>query len=202
MATAKKPGISFYAVMFVVVFLSTIAHEIVHLLTAMACGAKTFAFSLGRVSYLAPVDEGDFTAQRTLIALSGPVFTLALGLFGAWLAIARRMAFGYSLVFVAFFFRLVAMAMSVFAGNHNDEARVSLDLGFPYWALPSVFVITLGAAFIASSVRLRFGFLVLILSYLTVSAAFTGLIYHDGQLPGQDRCDGILSPFFAPEFGC
>ncbi|MFY0638086.1 hypothetical protein [Maricaulis maris] len=194
-----KPGVTFYAVMFVVLFLTTVLHELTHLLTGLALGVDTFAFGLGRVSLRSPAD---FEWQVTLISISGPLFTLTMGLFGAWLAIGRRLAFGYDLVFVAFYQRLLAMTMSVVTGNHNDEARVSLDLGLPWWAVPSVFIAVLGTALFFSSVRLRFGFLVLFLSYVTASLGYTLLIYLDGQLPGQGLCDSIMAPFYDPAFGC
>ena len=200
--TPAKPGITFYATMFAVLIVTMVLHELVHLLTALALGVETFAFGLSRVSYVPPVDPADFAVQATIISISGPIFTLALGLFGAWLAISRRLAFGYELIFIALVQRLLAMSMSVITGYHNDEARVSLDLGLPWWVLPSVFVTILAAAFIASSIRLRFGFLVLFLSYITMSLGYTALIYLDGQLPGQDRCDSVMAPFYDSEFGC
>lgn len=196
----KKPGLKFYAVMLVVLFITMTLHELVHLVTALALGVETFAFGLGRVSYQVPV--ADFATQEMIISISGPIFTLSLGLFGMWLAVRRKIAFGYDLVFVALFQRLMAMAMSVMTGNHNDEARVSLELGLEWWVLPSVFVTILAAAFIASSVRLRFGILVLFLSYLTSSVGYTALVFLDGQFPGQGHCDSVMAPFYDPHFGC
>ena len=125
---ATKPRIGFYATMFVVLFITTFMHELVHLLTALAYGVETFAISLGRVSYQIPGDPSDFAVQGAIISISGPLFTLTMGLFGAWLSIARKISFGYDLVFIAFFQRLMAMSMSAITGYHNDEARVSLEL--------------------------------------------------------------------------
>lgn len=194
-----KPGVGFYAVMFGMLFLTTVLHELTHLLTALAFGVETFAFGLGRVSYRMPAD---FALETTVIAISGPVFTLTMGLFGTWLAVGRRIAFGYDLVFVAFFQRVMAMTMSLITGTHNDEARVSMELGLPWWVLPSVIVAILAAGLFASSARLRFGLLVLFLSYATASAGFTALIFLDGQLPGQGLCDSIMAPFYDPAYGC
>lgn len=199
---AKRPGLKFYAMMLVVLFVTMVMHELVHLVTALAFGVETFAFGLARVSYQLPVAAAEFATQSTIISISGPLFTLSLGLFGAWLAVSRKVAFGYDLVFVALYQRLMAMAMSVFTGNHNDEARVSLELGFDWWVLPSVFVTILATAFVASSIRLRFGILVLFLSYLTTSVGYTALIFLDGQFPGQGPCDSVMAPFYDPHFGC
>lgn len=196
----KKPGLKFYATMLVVLFVTMVMHELVHLITALALGVETFAFGLARVSYQMPT--ADFSTQATIISISGPIFTLSLGLFGAWLAVRRKISFGYDLVFVALYQRLMAMAMSVVTGNHNDEARVSLELGLEWWVLPSLFVAILAAAFVASSIRLRFGVLVLFLSYLVTSAGYTALIFLDGQFPGQGPCDSIMAPFYDPHFGC
>lgn len=188
--------------MFLVLFLTTAIHELVHLLTALAYGVDTFALGLGRVRFQVPADQENFDSLSAIISISGPLFTLTMGLFGAWLAISRRIAFGYDLVFVAFFQRLMAMSMSFFTGYHNDEARVSLDLGLEWWFVPSVFVTILASALVISSVRLRFGFLVLFLSYITASLGFTAIIYLDGQFPGQGLCDSIMAPFYDPAFGC
>lgn len=179
-----------------------VMHELVHLITAISLGVETFAFGLARVSYQLPVPASEFATQATIISISGPLFTVALGLFGAWLAVNRKIAFGYDLVIVALFQRLMAMAMSVVTGNHNDEARVSLELGWEWWVLPAVFVSVLAIAFVASTFRLRFGVLVFFLSYFTISVGYTTLIYFDGQFPGQGSCDSIMAPFYDPYFGC
>lgn len=197
-----KPGLKFYVTMIAVLFVTMVMHELVHLITAIFLGVETFAFGLSRVSYQLPVPASEFTTQAAIISISGPLFTLALGLFGAWIAVIRRNVFGYDLVLVALYQRIMAMAMSVVTGNHNDEARVSLDLGWDWWVLPAVFVSILAIAFVASTVRLRFGVLVFFLSYLTISVGYTALIYLDGQFPGQGVCDSIMTPFYDPHFGC
>ncbi len=106
-----------------------------------------------------------------------------MGLVGAWLAIGKRMALGYELIFVALMQRFLAMAMSALF-IPNDEARVSLFLGFDWWVVPLMFVIPLLALTTWSSRVMKYGFAVNFFCYLTASAAFTVMVFLDGQIVG------------------
>ena len=82
--------------------------------------------------------------------------------------------------------RFLAMVMSAIF-IPNDEARVSLFLGLAWWVIPLVFVIPLLALTIWSSRVLKFGLIINFLCYLTVSIAFTMMVYGDGKLAGFAR---------------
>jgi hypothetical protein len=178
--TKNRPGIIFYLIMFLVVIVTMVMHEIVHWIAGTALGYEMY-FQLTKAGLVDGVwrSEGDYA----LVSIAGPVFTFALGAFGAWLAIARRVRFGYELIFTAFMQRALAMGMSAIF-IPNDEARVSLYLGLPWWVLPLVFVAPLLALTIWASRALRFGWLVNFLCYVTVSLAFTLVVFADGQLVG------------------
>ncbi len=185
-----KPGPSFYLTMFMIIIATMLAHELVHWSVGTALGYEMY-FTLTTSG----VVEGGWRSDLdyAIVSIVGPVFTLLVGLLGAWLAISKRMQFGYELIFAAFMQRFLAMAMSAIF-IPNDEARVSLFLGLSWWVVPLVFVIPLLVLTIWSSKVLKFGFIVNFLCYVTASIAFTVMVYGDGQLAGFEG-PGILDPF-------
>ncbi|WP_336986130.1 hypothetical protein [Altererythrobacter aquiaggeris] len=90
---------------------------------------------------------------------------------------------GYELIFVAFMQRFLAMVMSGIA-IPNDEARVSLFLNLEWWVVPLIFVFPLLALTVWSSRVMKYGFAVDFLCHLTASAAFTMMVFLDGQMAG------------------
>lgn len=182
-------GPMFYAAMFLIVIATMLLHELTHWLVGTALGYDMY-FTLTTSGIV----DGAWNSQRdfAIVSIAGPLFTASIGVLGAWLAITKRMALGYELVFGAFMQRFVAMILSgVFIPN--DEARVSLFLGWAWWVLPLVFVVFLLALTIWASRAMRFGVLVNFLCYLTASAAFTVMVFADGQLAGFEG-PGLLDP--------
>ncbi|NRA30936.1 MAG: hypothetical protein HRU11_11845 [Parvularculaceae bacterium] len=194
-----RVGIGFFATMAVIAAVTMLLHELVHAGVALALGADAVGVGLTRMRYV-----GDLSPiQQQIVSLAGPAFTLGLGFYGAYLAIVKRAALGYELIFVAAFQRTVAMGMSHFTGVHNDEARVSLFFGFDWWVLPAIAVIPAWILFFWSSARLRFGPLTFFLSYVTLSLTYTAIVALDGQLPGGGgACGGVLVPFWPEALGC
>lgn len=186
---SSKPGLSFYLTMFVISIVTMLMHELVHWLTGTALGYEMF-FTLTKSG----VVEGGWRSDLdyAIVSIAGPIFTFSMGLIGAWLAISRKMRFGYELIFIAFMQRFLAMVMSAIA-IPNDEARVSLFLGLDWWVVPLVFVIPLLVLTIWSSRVLRFGVVVNFFCYLTASIVFTVMVYADGQLAGF-KGPSILDP--------
>jgi len=180
--------------MFVIIVATMLLHELVHWSVGTALGYDMY-FTLTK----AGVVEGGWRSDLdyAIVSIAGPIFTLAIGLFGAWLAIRHQKRLGYEFIFVAFMQRLIAMALSgVFIPN--DEARVSLFLGLDWWVIPTVFVLPLFVFTIWSSRVLRFGVLVNFLCYLTVSVTFTLIVFADGQLVGFEG-PSILDPLLPDE---
>ncbi len=186
---SRKPGLPFYLTMFVIIIAMMLIHELVHWSVGTALGYKMY-FTLTTSGVL----EGGWRSDLdyAMISIAGPVFTFIVGLFGAWLAISKRMQLGYELIFAAFMQRFLAMVMSgIFIPN--DEARVSLYLGLNWFVVPLVFVIPLLVLTIWSSRALKFGLIVNFLCYLTASLAFTVMVYGDGQITGLEG-PSILDP--------
>jgi len=179
-AVQKKPGTMFYLTMFSIAIVTMIFHEITHWLAGKALGYDMY-FTLTTASLI----EGSWRSEAdyALVSIAGPLFTFAVGLFGAWLAIVKKMRFGYELIFVAFMQRFLAMIMSALF-IPNDEARVSLFLGWDWWVLPVTIIIPLFVLAVWSSIKLRFGVLVNFFCYLATSIAFTLIVAADGQLVG------------------
>lgn len=177
---STRPGLSFYLTMFIIIIATMLMHELVHWGVGTALGYEMY-FTLTK----AGVVEGGWRSELdyAIVSIAGPLFTLSIGLFGAWLAISKRMRIGYELIFVAFMQRFLAMVMSAIA-IPNDEARVSLFLGLSWIVVPLLFVTPLLALTIWASRVLKFGILVNFLCYLTTSIAFTVMVFADGQLTG------------------
>lgn len=194
-----RVGIGFFGRMAAIAAVTMVLHEIVHAGVALALGAEAVGIGLTRMRFTPSLDP----LANQIVSISGPMFTLLLGVLGAYLAIAKGRMLGYELIFVAAFQRTVAMGMSLFTNVHNDEARVSLFLGWEWWVLPALVVIPAWILFLVSSVRLRLGPLTFFLSYLTLSLTYTLMVGLDGQLPGGGgACGGILVPFWPDELGC
>ncbi len=175
-----KPKFSFYLTMFAIIIVTMLMHELTHVMVGTALGYDMY-FTLTK----AGVIEGGWRSDLdyAIVSIAGPIFTAAMGLVGAWLAISKRMALGYELIFVAFMQRFLAMVMSgLFIPN--DEARVSLFLGLDWWVVPLMFVLPLLALTIWSRRVMKYGLLVNFLCYLTASAAFTVMVFFDGQMVG------------------
>lgn len=187
--TQSKPGLSFYLTMFVVVIVTMVLHEIAHWVAGEALGYDMY-FQLTKAGLVDGTWRNDY--EQALVSIAGPVFTFWLGLVGAWLAIVKKVRFGYELIFTAFMQRAIAMGLSAFT-IPNDEARVSLFLGLDWWVVPLVFVVPLLALTVWASRALKFGFVVNFMCYVTVSLAFTLVVFADGQLPGYEGVS-VLEP--------
>lgn len=173
-----KPGPIFYLSMFVMIIITLAMHEAVHWLAGMALGYDMY-FLLTYASVLGEGYRSDLDYQ--LVSAAGPAFTVTLGVFGAWLAIAKKVKFGYELIFVAAYQRLAAMVFSAL-GVLNDEARISVFLGWEWWILPALVVVPLWILVFLASRALRFGLLVNFLCYVTASLAVTLAVAADGQM--------------------
>jgi hypothetical protein len=132
--------------------------------------------------------EGEYESveHSMLVAIGGPLVTLAQALLAFALVRWRRANFAYPYLFLALFMRVVAFGVSAF--NPNDEARTSLDLGWPLWLLPSVVVAFLFTLTVAGSKTLRVGWRTNVLLYLIVSAVAAAIVLGDpvvGRLIGR-----------------
>jgi hypothetical protein len=126
-------------------------HELAHWLAGSALGHDMIA-SPNRVWSKYPMPVGD----QGLVAAAGPLVTIVQGIIGFWLVRRRQSHIGFALLYMAFFMRLLATAMSLF--NPNDEASVSQLLGIGKWTLPLIVVSGLFILFRAASRKLKLGY--------------------------------------------
>jgi len=139
---------SFYAILFFVGIGTFFIHEFAHWLTGVALGHDMIASP----NHVWPRDPMSVRYQG-LVSAAGPLVTIAQGIAGFWLVNRGRSLLGFALLYMAFFMRLLATAMSLF--NPNDEARVSQLLGVGTWTLPLIVVVGLFILVVAASRKLE-----------------------------------------------
>lgn len=139
-------------------------HEFAHWLAGVALGHDMQA-SPNHVRPLGAVSAVD----AALISAAGPLVTILQGVLGYLLVRSAASLFGFALLYMAFFTRLLAAAVSLF--NPNDEARISAYLGLGQWTLPALVVIALLVLTFAASRRLRLSFRDQFLCYVVASLA-------------------------------
>ena len=109
--------------------------------------------SMNRAGLIA--GEYESREHRMLVAMAGPLVTYLQAVIALLLIRTRSLSLAYPFLFLALFMRSVAFAVSF--SKPNDEARTSLDLGLPFWVLPSVAVGLLLLMTIVGSRSLRIG---------------------------------------------
>ncbi len=121
--------------------------------------------------------------DQTMVSAAGPLVTIAQGIFGFWLFKRHRAQFGFALLYMAFFMRILAAGMSFF--NPNDEARISQLLGLGTWTLPLVVVIGLFGLLVSASRDLKLRFRDQFFCYLTASIVVSLIVGVDMALWGK-----------------
>jgi hypothetical protein len=109
-----------------------IIHEFAHWLTAEMLGYE----SIMRINGVSPVDGQDQTDwHKILISASGPIITVLQGLI-VYIALKVRNwnKYLYTLLFTAFYMRLLAGLMNFI--NPNDEGRISSFFEIGTFTLP------------------------------------------------------------------
>ncbi|MEO8268432.1 MAG: hypothetical protein ABI557_01855 [Aureliella sp.] len=121
--------------------------------------------------------------DQALVSGAGPLLTIAQGFLGFWLVRSQRSHFGFALLYVAFFMRLLAAGVSLF--NPNDEARISQLLGLGTWTLPILVVVGLFVLVVSASRELRLIFRDQFFCYLVSSVVVTFIVGVDMALWGK-----------------
>ncbi|MEM7049094.1 MAG: hypothetical protein AAF604_05520 [Acidobacteriota bacterium] len=167
-----KLAARFHGLLFVVGLATFVVHELAHWITGVALGYDMVATlnSVWSTETVAPSDQ-------LLVTASGPLLTILQGVIGYRLVANRGSRFGFALLYMAFFMRLVAAGISTF--NPNDEARLSLELGLGTWTLPLLVVGFLLALTVVASRRLELGFRDLLFCFVTASLAVSTIVGAD-----------------------
>lgn len=165
----------FYVTLFFVGIGTFFVHEFAHWLTGIAIGHDMVA-TPNHVWSRNPMSALD----QSMVSSAGPVITIAQGIVGFWLVKRRRSQFGFALLYMAFFMRLLAAGMSFF--NPNDEARVSQLLGFGIWTLPLIVVAGLFGLLVSASRNLKLRFRDQLFCYLVASIVVTLIVGADAAI--------------------
>ncbi len=158
------------------------------LVAAVTWGVHEFAhFQMGRwLGYdmwwslnQAGLSTGEYKtgAHRMLVAMAGPFATYLQAALAFWLIRARHSSLAYPYLFLALFMRLAASVVGL--SSPNDEARTSIDMGLPVWALPAVVVVILFGMTIAASRTLHVGWRTNLLLYLVFSVITAAIVFAD-----------------------
>lgn len=165
----------FYVTLFFVGIGTFLVHELAHWLTGIAIGHDMVA-TPNHVWSRNPMSALD----QSMVSSAGPVITIAQGIVGFWLVKRHRSQFGFALLYMAFFMRLLAAGMSFF--NPNDEARVSQLLGLGIWTLPLIVVAGLFGLLVSASRNLKLRSRDQLFCYLVASIVVTLIVGADAVL--------------------
>ena len=154
----------FSLVLFAVGIATFAVHEFAHWIAGVALGYEMLA-SPNHVWPTGDVHHAD----AALISAAGPLVTISQGVLGYFLVRSHRSLFGFALLYMAFFTRLLAAAVSIL--NPNDEARISSYLGYGQWTVPAVVVTALFVLTHLASRRLNLSFRDQFLCYVAASFA-------------------------------
>jgi len=174
-----RPSAWFWPIVPVVAALTWALHEAAHFTAGKLLGYSMWVSMNG-----SGLVEGTYasTTHSVLVAMAGPLVTYTQAVV-AWAVLRRRRSgLAYVVLFLALFMRLAAFAVGI--SHPNDEARASLDLGFPVWLIPSVACVVLLALTVSRARALRVGWRTNVLLYVVVSV-FTATIVLTDPIVGR-----------------
>ncbi len=172
--TSKHVNWNFYFVLLIATVLTFLLHEVAHWLAGVGLGYDMVMSMNG-----ASPRNGGFLSERDafLISGAGPLFTLMQALTAFFLVKSRDWTLAYPVLFVALFMRFAAAFVSLM--HPNDEARMSLALGWGMWALPALIVGGLFVLTWLASRHLKLGWKTNVASYIFCSLAFAAIVFLD-----------------------
>ncbi|MEM7205964.1 MAG: hypothetical protein AAF628_37260 [Planctomycetota bacterium] len=170
----RRPSAGFWLLVPVAAVVTWGVHEFAHFQAGRWLGYEMWV-SMNQAGLV----KGDYTSDghRMLVAMAGPFVTYLQAAAALWWILVRRSYAAYPFLFLAFFTRAVAFAVGM--AKPNDEARTSLDLGWPVWVLPSIAVGCLLVLTIIGSRTLRVGWRTNGLLYVAVSVIATAIVFGD-----------------------
>jgi hypothetical protein len=165
----------FYLLLFSVGLGTFLVHEFAHWLTGVSLGYEMVASP----NHVRSIGEMSAT-HELLVSAAGPVITIVQAIAGFIILRGQRALFGFALLYMAFFMRLLAAVVSIF--NPNDEARISEQLGLGTWTLPAIVVVFLFALVVIGSRRLELRFREQFVCYVTASIVVSLVVGLDALL--------------------
>lgn len=173
----NKVDARFYFVLAAAAIFTFVAHEAGHWLAGRLLGYDmAIGFNAVSAAPGARIPAGDLFA----ITAAGPAVTVIQALLAYALIRSKDFLLAYPFLYVACFMRLAAAFVSLF--NPNDEASLSLQLGWGQWLLPAMTVVVLLALTWAGARRLRLGWATNAWSYALCSLLFAVIVFGDVAL--------------------
>lgn len=173
-ATPFRPTRGFWLLVPLIAAFTWAAHEAAHFAAGRALGYGMWVSMNG-----AGLLEGSYasSAHTMIVAMAGPAVTYIQALV-AWALLRRRPSgAAYIALFFALFMRLAAFALGIV--HPNDEARTSLELGLPVWAVPGVACLVLLALTVSGARTLGVGWRTNGALYLLASALTAAIVFGD-----------------------
>lgn len=174
--TRPRTGWPYYATLLGVVVLTFLIHESAHWLAGEALGYEMIVSLNG-----ASTHDGRFGSPRDAfaVAAAGPLATFVQALLALWRVTSRGSVPAYTFLFVAGFMRLAAALVSIV--HPNDEALMSMSLGWGMWTLPAIVVLALLAMTWVASRRLQLRWTTQLASCALCGAAFAAVVLYDAR---------------------
>jgi hypothetical protein len=154
-----------------VLVLTFVLHEAAHWAMGVALGHDMVVGLNGAGTR---ATTGVSARDAFLISAAGPFVTIVQALVAFQLARSRASTPAYAVLFAACFMRFAAAVVSI--AHPNDEARLSLALGWGMWTVPTLVVAGLLALTWSASRRLGIGWRTNALLYLTASVVVAALV--------------------------
>lgn len=178
MVRRQRTGAGFYVLLFGVIVLTFIVHEAGHWAAGRALGYEAY-FSLNSAGvHESPIPVAHMIAVRA----GGVVVTLLQALIGLALVLRRASLAGYALLFSAAFMRFMAAVMTLM--QPNDEAAITLAMGWGRWSGHALVVAVLVALTAWGARHLRIGSKANLLAWAVASVAVTAVVGLDMALQG------------------
>jgi hypothetical protein len=178
MARRQRIGAGFYALLFGVMVLTFVVHEAGHWAAGRALGYEAY-FSLNS----AGVRDPSIPVEHMIaVRAGGVVVTLLQALLGLTLLLTRGSLAAYAVLFSAAFMRFMAAVMTLM--QPNDEAAITLAMGWGRWSGHALVVALLVGMTIWGARHLRIGWKANLLAWAVASVAVTAVVGLDMALQG------------------
>lgn len=181
----------FFCLLIIEIFVGSFLHEAAHWLAGELLGYDMQA-GIGSARPVG-VDQYRSVFDWQVVNIAGPAFTLFAALVGFVYARYLGAAWGYTLVFAAWYQRLLAAVISGIS-RPNDEARFSILLGWEWWVVPALMVAVLSTLLWLAGRRHNFGWKANVLFYVGCSIGYSLVVFADGQFPGFRHASPVLLP--------
>ena len=167
----------FYIALVIAAVITFAVHEAAHWAAGVALG-HDMVISLNGVAGGPGVELP--VRDAFIVTAAGPAVTVLQALVAFALIRSRGALLAYPFLFAAWFMRFAAAFVSV--SHPNDEASMSLQLGWGQWLLPITTVLALLVLTWLGARRLRLGWTTNTTSYVLCSLLFAAIVFGDAAL--------------------